>query len=194
MQGKISLITKKGLGTEFIVNVQFAIVDTPPEVEMKFEFVGTIDAANNSFVENSTQEISDEPAQEVPPPKKILLAEDIEVNREIALMILHEFGFEVEIAVNGKEAVEKIAASQVGDFDVVLMDIQMPVMDGYEATKAIRALENEKLASIPIIAMTANAFSEDIEKSKAVGMDAHIAKPLNVPAMMETLKKFIGDK
>ena len=194
MQGKISVVTKKGLGTEFIVNVQFAIESAPPEVEMKFEFVGTIDAANNSFVENSTQEFIDESAQEVPPPKRILLAEDIEVNREIALMILHEFGFEVEIAVNGKEAVEKIAASQVGDFDVVLMDIQMPVMDGYEATKAIRALENEKLASIPIIAMTANAFSEDVERAKAAGMNAHIAKPLNVPSMMETLKKVLGDK
>ena len=197
MRGKISVITKKSLGTEFIVNVQFAIASTPQEFEMKFEVVGTIDAANNSFVIDSPQEFLenvDNPAQELIPPKKILLAEDDEVNHEIILMILHEFGFKVEIVGNGKAAVDKIATSQVGDFDAILMNIQLPIMNGYEATLAIRSLENKNLAAIPIIALIDNAFIEGVEQAKAVGMNAYIAKPLNVPVIMETLKKVLGER
>ena len=194
MKGKISVITKQGEGTEFVVNLKFAIESAPPKVEMKFEVVDSNNVEDMEFVIQDSQGNLVRTSQIVPPKKKILLAEDLEVNREIALMILQEFGFEVEVAVNGKEAVEKISASKVGDFDAILMDIQMPVMNGYEATTAIRALENKQLAAIPIIAMTANAFSEDIEKSREAGMDAHIAKPLDVPSMMETLKKFIGEE
>ena len=123
---------------------------------------------------------------------RLLLAEDIEVNREIAMMILTEFGFTLETAVNGSEAVEKVAASQPGYFDAVLMDIQMPVMNGYEAARAIRSLENPKLANIPIIAMTANAFSEDVKEAEKAGMNGHIAKPLDVPKMIETLAKILN--
>ena len=184
MRGKISVVTEKGKGTEFIVNVKFEINHEPPQDNINFEVVNPIDKTKEIFVDAPIVE-------EIPAPKKILLAEDIEVNREIAIMILEEFGFAVEVAVNGKEAVEKISASREGEFDVILMDVQMPIMDGYAATQAIRALENKKLASIPIIAMTANAFNEDIEKAKSVGMNAHIPKPLDVPTMMETLKKFI---
>ena len=184
MRGKISVVTEKGKGTEFIVNVKFRINHEPPKDAINFEVVNTIDRTKENFADAPIVE-------EVPAQKKILLAEDIEVNREIAIMILEEFGFNVEVAVNGKEAVEKISASRDGEFDAVLMDVQMPIMDGYEATRAIRALENKKLAAIPIIAMTANAFNEDIEKAKSAGMNAHIPKPLDVPTMMETLKKFI---
>ena len=118
---------------------------------------------------------------------RLLLVEDIDVNREIATMILTEAGFAVETAVNGKEAIAKVAASTPGYFAAVLMDIQMPVMNGYEATQAIRALDNPALADIPIVAMTANAFSEDIKTAEKAGMNGHIAKPLDVPKMMETL-------
>ena len=186
MNGNISVVTKQGRGTEFIVRVQFAIETEPPQVDINFAPVSTIDSTKIIF--ESADNVSESVEK---PKKKLLLAEDIEVNREIAIMILEEFGFTVEVAVNGKEAVEKISASSEGEFAAILMDVQMPVMDGYEATQAIRALNNKKIANIPIIAMTANAFNEDIEKSKTVGMNAHISKPLDVPTMMETLKKFI---
>ena len=122
---------------------------------------------------------------------RLLLADDIEVNREIAVMILETAGFEVDTAENGKEVVEKVAASTPDYYAAVLMDIQMPIMDGYAAAKAIRELPNKNLASIPIIAMTANAFSEDVQAAKDARMDDHIAKPIDVPKMMETLKRVI---
>ena len=93
----------------------------------------------------------------------------------------------LDTAENGKEAVDKVTASAPGDYDAILMDIQMPVMDGYEATRAIRGLEDPALADIPIIAMTANAFSEDKKAAEAAGMNGHIAKPIDVPSMMATL-------
>ena len=192
MHGKISVVTKQGQGTEFIVSVRFAIDDNPP-LDSNFEVVSTIDSTKEIFAADKvSEEITLPTVEEVPTQKKILLAEDIEVNREIAIMILEEFGFTVEVAENGKEAVEKISKARAGEFDVILMDVQMPIMDGYTATKAIRALPDKKLSSIPIIAMTANAFNEDIEKAKSVGMNAHISKPLDVPTMIETLKKFVS--
>ena len=120
------------------------------------------------------------------------MVEDNEVNREIASLILTEFGFQLDTAVNGKDAYEKVAASKPGDYDAVLMDIQMPVMNGYEATKAIRGLDNPELAQIPIIAMTANAFTEDIQAAKDAGMNSHIAKPLDIEKMIETLTEVLG--
>jgi len=93
----------------------------------------------------------------------------------------------VETAENGKVAVEKVEASEPGYYDAVLMDIQMPVMDGYEATRKIRSLDNEVLAGIPVIAMTANAFKEDIEAAAEAGMQGHIAKPVDVGLLMKTL-------
>jgi CheY-like chemotaxis protein len=117
--------------------------------------------------------------------------EDNAINREIAMMILNELGFRVETAENGKIAVEKVEASEPGYFDGVLMDIQMPVMNGYDATKAIRSLADKKLAAIPIVAMTANAFAEDVQAAKDAGMNGHIAKPINIPQMVETLKKVL---
>jgi CheY-like chemotaxis protein len=102
-------------------------------------------------------------------------------------MILVQAGFKVETAENGKIAVEMVKASEPGYYDAVLMDIQMPVMDGYEATRAIRSLDNKALAGIPVVAMTANAFKEDIEAAEEAGMQGHVAKPVDVGVLMRTL-------
>ena len=171
MGGTIDVQTELGKGTEFIVRVDFPIVDEPEEIE----------------VEQST-----DAAQEIDFSKiKLLLVEDNEVNREIASLILTEFGFGLDTAENGQIAVKKVTESKPGDYDAVLMDIQMPIMNGYEATKAIRALPNPKLAHIPIIAMTANAFSEDVQAAKDAGMNSHIAKPLDIQKMIETLTEVL---
>ena len=98
-------------------------------------------------------------------------------------------GFEVEVANNGKFAIEMLTKESPNYYDVILMDIQMPVMNGYEATKIIRALENRDLANIPIIAMTANAYEEDRKNALEVGMNGHIAKPIEVSILVETLEK-----
>ena len=107
-------------------------------------------------------------------------------------MLLEGAGFEVDTAENGQEAVDKVKASKAGDYAAVLLDIQMPVLDGYGAAKIIRNLEDKELAKVPLIAMTANAFSEDVQAAKAAGMDAHIAKPIDVPKMLETLQKILN--
>ena len=162
MKGKIEVVTAPNEGTEFVINLKFKIAD---------EKISEVEEENISAAEKIDF------AQ-----KKLLLVDDIEVNREIAKMLLEQSGFEVETAVNGADAVEKFSAAEEF-FDAVLMDIQMPVMNGYEATKKIRSF-NKK---IPIIAMTANAFSEDVENAKAAGMNGHIAKPIDVNKMLETL-------
>ena len=123
--------------------------------------------------------------------RKVLLVDDNEMNREIAMDMLADNGVVVETAENGFTAVEKVASSKPGDFDLILMDIQMPVMDGYEATRRIRALPDKALAGIPIIAMTANAFDEDRKASSAVGMNAHLAKPVGADVLCRTLAEFI---
>lgn len=125
--------------------------------------------------------------------KKILLVEDNELNQEIAVEILQEAGFVMDVADDGVVAVDKIKAAKPGQYDLILMDIQMPIMNGYEATRQIRALENEEYANIPIIAMTANAFEEDKKAALDAGMNGHIAKPVNVPALMELLEEIIQD-
>ncbi len=118
---------------------------------------------------------------------RILLAEDVEMNQELAVAILENAGFSVDVADNGQIALEKLKYSEPGYYRAILMDIQMPVMDGYEATRRIRKLENQALASIPIIAMTANAFTEDREEALKSGMNAHIPKPIDVQALFQTL-------
>ncbi|MEZ3434103.1 MAG: response regulator [Lachnospiraceae bacterium] len=119
--------------------------------------------------------------------RRILLAEDNELNQEIAVEILAEAGFLVDTAHNGKEAVEKIADSGEGDYDLILMDIQMPVMDGYEAAGVIRKMTEGWLRRLPIIAMTANVFDEDRKKALEAGMDGHLAKPIDVSILFSTL-------
>lgn len=124
--------------------------------------------------------------------KKILLVEDNELNREIAEEIISETGVTVESAENGLEALEKFEKSDENYYDMILMDIQMPVMNGYEAVKAIRKLSRKDAVEIPIIAMTANAFTEDIQRSKNAGMNEHLTKPLDIEQLMKCLEKWIG--
>ena len=167
MGGDIAVQTEKGKGTEFIITVGFPLAE--PETEP---------------CSNEENEISFEGM-------RALLVEDNMINMEIAQMLLEQSGFLIETAENGEIALEMTAASEPGYYDVILMDVQMPVMDGYMATKAIRDLPDPVLAGIPIIAMTANAFQEDIKKAEEVGMNGHIAKPLDIPSMKATLQQVL---
>lgn len=146
----------------------------------------------SSFTGNTTEDVS-LPEKETADftGKHILLAEDNDLNWEIAEELLSEAGFTLERAENGKVCVEKFEASPVGTYDVILMDIRMPVMDGYGAAKAIRGLDRPD-AKLPIIAMTADAFSEDIQHSLECGMNAHVAKPIDVNLLIQQLKKFLN--
>ncbi|MBR6713357.1 MAG: response regulator [Selenomonadaceae bacterium] len=169
MGGTIEVITAPGEGTEFIIEITFELAEDMQEEIIDEKAAQVVDFTN----------------------KKLLLVDDIEVNREIAKMLLESEGFIVDTASDGSEAVKKVAESAAGDYDAVLMDIQMPIMNGYEAAREIRKLDNKKLASVPIIAMTANAFSEDVKNALDAGMNGHIAKPIDVPKMMETLAKIL---
>ncbi len=123
---------------------------------------------------------------------RILLVEDNELNQEIATAILSEAGFQVETAEDGRQAVDLVSQSQPGWYQLVLMDVQMPVMNGYEATRCIRQLENRQLADIPILAMTANAFEEDKQEALRSGMNGHISKPINIEKLLETLNEMLS--
>ena len=122
-----------------------------------------------------------------------LLVEDNEINAEIATMQIKELGFEVEWVANGARAVERFGETPVGYYSIVVMDIMMPVMDGLEATKTIRALNRKDAKTVPIIAMTANAFDEDVQRSLQVGMDAHLSKPVEPDILYLTLAELIYD-
>lgn len=145
-------------------------------------------AANNlcSKEEEATSWISDDFTG-----KRVLLVEDIELNREIAEVILEEAGFEVESAPDGTDAVEMVSRSEENYYDVVLMDVQMPIMNGYEATREIRSLPRTDVKNLPIIAMTANALEEDKEAAIKNGMNAHIAKPLDMDIFMSVLRHYL---
>ena len=122
---------------------------------------------------------------------RLLLVEDNEINQEIETEILAGQGFVVDTAFDGAAALEKVRAAAPGAYDLILMDIQMPVMDGWEATRAIRALPDTGKASIPIIALSANVFDSDIQKSLDAGMDAHLAKPIDIPVLLWTIRKSV---
>ena len=124
--------------------------------------------------------------------KRLLLVEDVEMNREIAEVILTEAGFVVESAPDGTDAVSMVNKSEEYYYDAILMDIQMPIMDGYEATRTIRNMSRKDVKTMPILAMTANALEEDKEAAIKHGMDAHIAKPIDTEILIEELKKFLG--
>ena len=170
MGGTIDLHTKKGEGTEFVLRLELVLQTQPKPVEAK------------------QQELLPESSTESFAGKRLLLVEDNELNREIACMILCKYGFELETAENGQEAVEMVAAAAPGYYDLVLMDIQMPIMDGHEATRRIRALENPELAKVPIVAMTANAFDEDRRAAKDCGMNGFISKPINMQEVIQALR------
>ncbi len=123
--------------------------------------------------------------------KKLLLVEDNEINQEIALAILEEVGFVMDVADDGAVAVEKIKAAEPGQYDLILMDIQMPIMNGYEACRQIRAMKDSPYADIPIIAMTANAFDEDRKAAYDAGMNGHVAKPINTEELFEMLGEIL---
>ena len=177
MGGKISVKSQKGKGTEFIIQLALKLQDS-----------GKKEQQGSAGAEENTQAAMGGAKKAVDfSTMRLLLVEDMDVNREIAVMLLSEMGFSVESAVNGQEAVEKVSEAEAGYFDAVLMDIQMPIMDGYEATQKIRLLADNKKASVPIIAMTANAFSEDVQKALAAGMNAHIAKPIDITTLTKTL-------
>ena len=122
---------------------------------------------------------------------RVLLADDNELNREIAVEILKEAGFEVESAEDGEIAVRKMKQAADGQYDLILMDIQMPNMDGYEATRQIRALPDAAKAGIPIFAMTANAFEEDRQNALNAGMNGHISKPIDIDALYKMLAPYL---
>ena len=179
MGGKIAVSSEVGKGTEFIVKVVFMLQELDEN-----------EALEKGLAEAETKEIK-ENNKEVFAGKRILLVEDNDLNREIARVLLKEEGFIVEEAVDGSEAVEMVASSEGGYYSLVLMDVQMPVMNGYEATRRIRKLPNPKLADIPIVAMTANAFDEERKMALACGMDGHIAKPIEVSMLFSTIKEIL---
>lgn len=123
--------------------------------------------------------------------KRVLVVDDVELNREIAVAVIEDAGMKLETAENGREAVEKIARSAEGYYDIVLMDVMMPILDGYHATQEIRKLENRKLAQIPIVAMTANAFEEDRIAALKAGINDHLTKPMELEKLYEMMKKYL---
>jgi CheY-like chemotaxis protein len=186
MGGTIEVLTAPGSGTQIIFRLKFRTAEAG---DIKDTPAASADPAAAEAPAASGRE------EEGPVDfsgRRLLLVEDNEINMEIADMILTQMGFIVEKAENGQIALDKVASSEPGYYDAVLMDIQMPVMDGYEATRAIRALDDQTLASIPIMAMTANAFKEDELAAEQAGMQAHIAKPLDVDKMMATIRDVLS--
>ena len=174
MHGNIEVESTLGEGSTFTVDLEFK------KYEGDFEALVTAEAEQEQEATEITLD-----------GKRILLVDDNELNREIASEILAETGAVIEEAEDGVEAFDKVRNSEPGYYDIVLMDVQMPRMNGYESTKAIRALENEELANIPIIAMTANAFDEDREDALEAGMNEHIAKPIDVVKLFDCLRKIL---
>ena len=167
MGGSITFTSKKGVGTTFVIAVPFEICDA--------EGSGLKDDASEAPTLEGVC---------------VLLAEDNELNAEIAEFVLEQAGVEMELATNGQEALEMFCASEPGYYDAVLMDVMMPVMGGYAATRKIRATDRPD-AGLPIIAMTANAFAEDRIKAKEAGMDDHLSKPLDAPKLVRTLARLV---
>ena len=124
----------------------------------------------------------------------VLVAEDNELNWEVVSELLGSFGLELDWAENGRECVERFSASPVGHYDAVLMDVRMPEMSGYDATRAIRALPRPDAAAVPIIAMTADAFAEDRERARDCGMSAHVSKPIDLQETLRVIARCVGER
>ena len=172
--GTIDVESELGKGSTFTVTLKHRIADERYYVKKHIEEPGT----GNEILEG----------------RNILLAEDNDLNAEIAEAILERAGLRIERVENGIQCVNRILKMPAGTYDMIFMDIQMPEMDGYKATQAIRNLPDKDKACIPIIAMTANAFAEDKRKTMEAGMNAHLSKPLNVPELMDTIRKFCDGK
>lgn len=168
MDGTIALESQEGVGSRFSLTVPFTIDHAPQEEEKAAKSPVSLAGLH------------------------VLLAEDNELNREIAVFLLEKEGMEITACENGAEAVKAFRESPQGYYDLILMDIMMPVMDGYEASRQIRSLPRLDAAVIPIFAMTANAFQDDIEKSHKNGMNEHLTKPLHTEVVLATIRKYVG--
>ena len=169
MEGDIAVESAEGKGSRFTVNLLLRLSDEVPGREQAKPCLEQADLRG----------------------KRILLVEDNEINREIAQELLTDEGYRVETANDGSIAVEMVKNAKPRYYDLILMDIQMPVMDGHRAAKAIRALENREQASIPIIALSANTFTEDYRRSIEAGMDAHVPKPIQIEELQETIRNVL---
>jgi len=174
MGGSIQVESRQGIGTKFTIDLSF-------DIALKEEVYGSEDTIESSAIHTIKG-------------KRILLVEDNELNAEIAKTVLEDVGALITRAENGQQALELFKEKPAGTFDVILMDLMMPVMDGYTATRKIRELERSDAKTVPIIAMTANAFQEDAEKCIAVGMNAHLAKPLDIEKVMITICHLVKKK
>lgn len=172
MEGTIEVISHEGVGTEFIIKADYLLVSK-----------ALLETANRPATASRERQMMG---------KRILLVEDNELNREIAATLLQDAGFEVEEAEDGAQALEMVKHASADTYAVILMDIQMPVMDGYTATRQIRQLDDPALAAIPIIAVSANAFEEDKEASYAAGMNGHLAKPIDAEEVFAMLEEVLG--
>ena len=173
MGGSIQVESRQGIGTKFTIDLSF-------DIALKEEVYGSEDTIESSAIHTIKG-------------KRILLVEDNELNAEIAKTVLEDVGALITRAENGQQALELFKEKPAGTFDVILMDLMMPVMDGYTATRKIRELERSDAKTVPIIAMTANAFQEDAEKCIAVGMNAHLAKPLDIEKVMITICRLVKE-
>lgn len=179
MSGDILVESTEGEGSRFTVELSLKIVDAPKQEAA---------AASEKKVQKEVQSLSKDTLAK----KRLLLVEDNELNREIAEEIISQTGVRVESAENGREASERFGRMPENYYDMIFMDIQMPVMNGYETTQAIRNLSRADAVRIPIIAMTANAFTEDVRRSREAGMNEHLTKPLDIGELMKCLEKWLG--
>ena len=180
MNGNIEVESEKGRGSTFTVTLTFAV---------KLPCTGALSEEHPEAAEK--KDTAPERKSADLAGRRVLMAEDMPVNAEIMTMVLSMRGMEAELAENGRDAVEMFASHEAGYYDAILMDMRMPVMDGLEAARAIRALEHPDAMTIPIIALTANAFDEDVQRSMQAGLNAHLSKPVEPEALFETLEKLI---
>ena len=193
----VGKISGTGLGMPIVKNLvemQGGTIEVESEPGKGSRFIVTLEhpIADEAHYKPQEQEAKSAQGAELLKGKRILLAEDNDLNAEIALFILQNMGLEVERVEDGAQCVDRLEQQPAGTYDLILMDVQMPKMDGYEATQAIRALDDKEKAAIPIVAMTANAFAEDRKRALAAGMNGHIAKPIDVKKLERVLLQLLG--